>query len=357
MKRTAKYLLACAVVVALSAALCGCSSTSGSSTYTPEKKTAQVSTPTIGQEGTLRVGVDSSSAPFAAQVSGKVVGLDVDVAAAIADQLGLDLEIIDVGSDPESALSEGSVDIVMSMDKNDTTTKCWLSNPYVQTGVALFATSSSTAMPTSTATGIEAQASSMSAWTVQNQFGTDALKSTTDLKTAFSDLQSGTAKYVAADAVIGSYVVHSADMNATIIGLLQTPSGYCIGVSSSNDALKTSITSALTTISNNGVLDVIQTKWLGSKLDLSKYKVSETATTSAKSSTSSSSSAITNTTDTTTTEVGSNAASIGGTSSGSTSSGTSSSGNSSSTSTGTSGTSSSGTSSTGTNTGATITTN
>ena len=35
------------------------------------------------------------------------------MAAAIADEMGLDLQIIDVGSDPQSAIANGEVDIVM----------------------------------------------------------------------------------------------------------------------------------------------------------------------------------------------------------------------------------------------------
>lgn len=308
MKRTVSVLIAAVTMLALAGALCGCSAL-GSTTYTPSKKTAQVSTPAIGQAGVLRVGVNSSNTPFSTQVSGKIVGLDVDIAAALADEMGLNLEMVDVGSDPESALKDGSVDIVMCMDKNDNASSCWLSDTYVQTAVALFATSSSAALPTaSSSPSIEAQSASMSAWEVTNQFGDTALKSATDLKTAFSDLKSGQTTYVAADAVIGSYVSYTSKTNAQIVGLMQKVSGYSIGVTSTNTDLKTAVANALSTITKNGTTGVIESKWLGHELDLSSVKVTDTA---GKSSTSTSSSTSASTsTSTSTSNVGSNAVSI-----------------------------------------------
>ena len=85
--------------------------------YTPPEKSATVSSPTIGKSGTLRVGVNAGSPPLAGSPSSssKIVGIDVDVAAALADQLGLKLEIVDVGTDPEAALKEGKVDVAMGI--------------------------------------------------------------------------------------------------------------------------------------------------------------------------------------------------------------------------------------------------
>jgi polar amino acid transport system substrate-binding protein len=311
MKRTVTFTVACVAILALACSLCGCSSLGigTSSTYTPQKKSAQVSTPTVGQTGVLRVGVNSSNTPFSTQVSGKVVGLDVDVAAALADEMGLDLQIVDVGSDPEGALADGTVDIVMNMDKSDTAVSCWLSDPYVQTAVALFATASDATMPTvASKPSIEAQSASMSAWEVSTQFGDSSLKTTTDLKTAFSDLKGGTTKYVAADAVIGSYVNYTSASGAKIIGLMQKSGGYCIGVANSNSDLKTAVSNALSSVSNQGVLSVIETKWLGSDLNLSGYSLTDTA---SKSTSGSSSSSTDNDASSSVTEAGANAVSLG----------------------------------------------
>ncbi|MBP5314189.1 MAG: transporter substrate-binding domain-containing protein, partial [Eggerthellaceae bacterium] len=84
--------------------------------YKPSDKTPTVTPPTIGQAGTLRVGVDANNRPLAGVDSGKLVGFDVDAAAQLADALGLKLVVVDVGGGKEAvaaALSSGRVDIVM----------------------------------------------------------------------------------------------------------------------------------------------------------------------------------------------------------------------------------------------------
>lgn len=274
MNRVLKFALCCVAALGLVFALAGCSS----QTYTPPTKTAVVDTPTIGVTKTLRVGVNTSNAPFASQVSGHVVGLDVDMAAAIADEMGLDLQIIDVGSDPEGAISDGEVDIVMGLDSSDTGLGCWLSDPYVETSVALFAPSGVTTVPKAdSAPRIAAQSSSMSAWEVSNQFGTSSVVSAENLTTAFKALSDGSADYVAADAVIGSYVISSGGLDAQMVALLHSVNGYCIGINSSNTALQEAVSTALQTVMGNGLSEVVQSKWLGETLDLSGLPVTSSA--------------------------------------------------------------------------------
>ena len=168
----------------------GCST---DSTYEPETKTPQVQSPTIKEAGVLRVGVNTGRAPLAGMSGSKIVGIDVDVAAAIADSLGLRLSIVDTGSDPEGALKDGSVDIVLGIDKSSTDGSFWKSDSYLPTGIALFAMSENAAVPTAT-TGAKfaAQVSSTSAWAVMNEFGDTSLTSTSSPKEAFAALQLGT---------------------------------------------------------------------------------------------------------------------------------------------------------------------
>ena len=149
-KTLASCCMAVACMAALLAVLTGCSS---QQSYTPPEKAATLASPAIGKDGTLRVGVNTDNQPLAGQPasSSKIVGIDVDVAAALADSFGLKLEIVNVGSDPEAALKEGTVDIVMGIDKTDSDTTFWKSDAYLPTAVALFSTPSNTQVPTNTA--------------------------------------------------------------------------------------------------------------------------------------------------------------------------------------------------------------
>lgn len=284
-KTLASCCMAVACMAALLAVLTGCSS---QQSYTPPEKTATLSSPTIGKDGTLRVGVNTDNQPLAGQPesSSKIVGIDVDVAAALADSFGLKLEIVDVGSDAESALKEGTVDIVMGIDKSDSSTSFWKSDAYLPTAVALFSTPSNTQVPTNTAeTKIAAQVSSKSAWAVTNEFDKAAFSTTNDLKSAFSELVSGQVQYVAADAIIGTYAAHSAGDDVHIVALMQQAGGYGVGVSDANTDLKQAVSEALATLTSNGTIDVIETKWLGTALDLSSTPLTAGATKSTDSNT------------------------------------------------------------------------
>ncbi|WP_417333710.1 substrate-binding periplasmic protein [Gordonibacter urolithinfaciens] len=279
MKRM-KALVCCAAAACLAMVLAGCSS---QQSYTPPEKSATVSSPAIGKSGTLRVGVNAGSPPLAGSPSSssKIVGIDVDVAAALADQLGLKLEIVDVGTDPEAALKEGKVDVAMGIG-SEIEVSFWRSPAYLPKGVALFSTSANATVPTKASSPkIAAQVSSTSSWQVTNEFGQDALVSENDLKSAFAALADGSAQYVAADAVIGMYAAHSGGYDAQIVALMQQPGGYCVGVLEANTELQAAVKDALAALTDGGIVSVIEKKWLGTDIDASSLPLT-TGASSAK---------------------------------------------------------------------------
>ena len=239
----------------------------------------------------------AASAPLAGQTSSssRIVGIDVDAASYLADELGLNVEIIDVGTDPASALKENKVDIVMGVDASEEGAGYWRSPSYLETGVALFSSSSENSIPTlDSKPKVAAQASSKSSWRVTNLFGNDSLVSTENLKAAFDALKGGSARYVAADAVIGTYVSYTNGYDDKVIALLQDPSGYCVAVAEANTELQNAISESLSKLVNGGMMDVIEAKWLGQTLNLKGVTVikggSNEASTSASTSASASAS-------------------------------------------------------------------
>lgn len=264
--------LVCAMV-----ALCGCS---GSNSYRPELKEAQIAAPVIGEEGTLRVGVNTENPPLAGMGSGKIIGIDVDIAAALADELGLKVVVVDVGSDAASAIEQNKVDVVMGIDDSNTDTSFWLSPSYMPTGIALFALNADVGVPTAdSGASFAAQVSSKSAWAVSNEFGEGALTPTDSLSDAFAALSAGSVQYVAADAIIGMYAAHGQDLDVTIVAMLMKPSGYCMGVSSQNADLQAAAGDALARLVENGTIDVIERKWLGTEIALDGLTVISDAST------------------------------------------------------------------------------
>ena len=266
MKKMAR-VCAAALAAALAFALGGCSS---QEEYVPPLGDPQITPPAIGQEGVLRVGVNTEKSPLAGRGSEKIIGIDVDIAAALADQLGLKVQIEDIGTDAGKALEEGTVDVVMGQETAEEDDAIWHSPQYLPTGVVLFAKEgSNAAVPTGAVTPkIAAQISSKSAWAVTNAFGEDALVSTNDLATAFSDLSKGDVDFVASDAVIGMYAANLQDVPVEIACLQDTASGYCVGVKKDDTELQKAIQGALEAITGNGVVGVIEDKWLGGAISL-----------------------------------------------------------------------------------------
>lgn len=262
MKRLSVLVVSLVATLSLALLLVGCSS----GQYTPEPKEQTLSNTALSSAGTLRVGVNASNAPYAAESSGSIVGIDVDIAAALADEMGLKLELVDVGTSTDTAFEKEDVDIVMGVDEANS--EYWMSDSYMTSGVALFAASEDEKAPTKSGSfKIAAQSSSMSAWEVSDHYGDGCLENTTDLQSAFTALQAGTVDYVAADAIIGEYVSHSSGIEAYPIALLQEPVAYSIAVESTNKALQEAVAQALSTIDKGGVINVIEKKWLGDQVE------------------------------------------------------------------------------------------
>ena len=200
------------------------------------------------------------------------MGIDVDTAAALADELGLKLELVDVGTNAEGAFTSDNVDIVMGVDSD--AKNCWVSKPYLSSSIVLFAAEEGTRVPLPTDVFVvAAQASSMSAVEVTNRLGQDHLDATSDIQTAFDKLKDGSAKYVATDSTIGSYVAHSNNQTIYPVALLAEETKYCIGAPTTASALQDAVSEALKKLSDGGVLKLIDQKWLGDQMDLASLTV------------------------------------------------------------------------------------
>jgi len=249
------------------ASLAGCSGVTGTKEI---QLNPTVFSPAIGTEGVLRVGVDSSHAPYAGLDKEKnVVGIDVDVAAAIAEEMGLRLEIVDtVGQNSENLLLEGTIDMVMDVERaGGSITRGMQVGPYIETGPALFAVVKSNSIPevelaSLAGTNVAAQKDSLSLWSVEELIGAGTAVPYDTLEEAFAALERGEAMYAAADAVKGAYLALEYSDLASI-KILGSPIGVYIAVSPENSMLAEALTQALRNVRDNGVLRTIYSKWLG----------------------------------------------------------------------------------------------
>ena len=282
MKRVLAALAAAACCAVL---LCGCTVPILGIELAPETGSDEdagtmleptVSSPDIITDGVLTVGLDYSYAPFAGESGGQVVGIDADVAAALAEELGLTVEFVDIGTDGgPSAVASGTCDIFMNFDQTTAATaSCSYAGSYLEDAPALFAISadgSSVAVATASlsSSAIAAQTGSVSASLVSKMFGATALSEKTSLVEAFEALETGAADYAAAGSVVGRYIAHSNYSDIAYAACLENASEIGIGVASTNYNLQNAVSTALSTISYNGVLDLVLEKWLGEPVDLS----------------------------------------------------------------------------------------
>ena len=102
MKKTIAMLLALCIILSLAA----CGSSGGAKTWEDQ----------LGTKGKLRVGMATDYPPYETyDAAGNVVGFDADIAAYIADKLGVTLEIVPMEFDTIiSAVAAGTVDMGIS---------------------------------------------------------------------------------------------------------------------------------------------------------------------------------------------------------------------------------------------------
>jgi polar amino acid transport system substrate-binding protein len=256
-RRTATVL----ALVSLAALLAGCVGGIGTPVPTPK-----LSPPVIVRPGVLRAVVDLSYPPFAGQVQGEKAGLDVDVAAAIAEQLGLKLELVDatptVGADLVKA---GTVDIVLGALTVDQAVASQLAfaGTYVSDGPAVFAsTGTSVTVDDLASKRIAVQKDSAAYWALADEYGEAPLVVMPSLSEAMKAVASGKADVAAGDALVGSYMLRGFP-RLHYVGQIGSAYPLGVGVSGSKPKLESDVRRILDRLASQGVLDTLRRKWAG----------------------------------------------------------------------------------------------
>ncbi len=221
--------------------------------------------PVIGEEGVLRIGIDLEHPPFAGVDKGREAGIDVDIASAIARELGLEAEFVEVElGEGAAALDSGVADIVMSaMLTEETVVQMSFAGFYAASGPALFSSAETTVTPDRLGgLGIAVQDGSESYWKLAYELGEDRLTVTETLREAFGLLDADEVDVVAGDAFVGAYMMRDFDDIAFSAQLAPATS---LGIAVGPDAteLSAAVREALDTLAAGGVLDTVRTKWVG----------------------------------------------------------------------------------------------
>ena len=116
MKKFLSVILALVMVLSLSALFVGCDSdTVGENETTAGATDAGTTAPDETEKPVLKMGTNAYFQPYEFYEGEKIVGIDAEIAAAIAEKLGMTLEIVDMEFDSIlTAVNEGSVDFGMA---------------------------------------------------------------------------------------------------------------------------------------------------------------------------------------------------------------------------------------------------
>lgn len=268
-----RRMVAAVLAIALVASLAGCQKQVEEPALTP-----LIEPPVIAEAGVLKVGLDLSYPPFAGTDKGTQAGIDVDVAAAIAERLGCRLEVVDVKpSAMASSLSGRAIDIMLgAVPITDAVlADVATAGSYIIDSPAFFtrvsAESSETAPITleqSASLRIGAQRASAAFWALEYEHGEGAVAAFDTLRGAFDALEAGDVDVVASSATVGAYIARD---YSGIEFAGQFGDAEPLGVAVAKDAveLEAAVREVLDGMAADGVLDTIRRKWVGDLPQLS----------------------------------------------------------------------------------------
>lgn len=217
----------------------------------------------LKQPGTLTVGIPATqSAPLAmTSTDGTQVGLDLDMAHALADELGLaSVSFVSV-SDVEGALAD-QCDVVMGVESGDAGDATVVGG-YAQSAVGVFTRGDAQAPIDASALDgatVGIQEGSVSAVTLDSYEISAVHSPCANLNEAFDSLEQGTVDYVICDAYAGAYLA-TAYSDVSFVGTLDDP--VMVGVAVSGPELQSAVQSALETVQSNGVGAIALAGWVG----------------------------------------------------------------------------------------------
>ena len=222
-----------------------------------------VTAPTIHEDGVLTVGIrsDTSIPPMVISTSGVLSGIDIDVASAIADQMGLSVRFVQVAG-VDDALDSGC-DIVMGVETGESS-RATVVGTYVETATALYAAGGPAAVTTADLAGatVGVQDGSVSQRILSTSNAGLAEVAFENLNDAFDALQAGSVSFVLCDAYPGAYLA-SVYGGISFVGTLDVCSPIGIAVAADNATLQASVQSAYDSLNAGGVVGLIRSKWVG----------------------------------------------------------------------------------------------
>lgn len=265
-------LISCGLAGVLAIGIAGCSG--GSSNSESKSDNSTKSGYSLVKDGTLTVGTSADYPPFENLENGEAVGLDIDIAKAVAEELGLKCEVKNLQFDAilPAIQSGGQVDIGISgitVDPDRKKTVDFTSSYY--TDDQAIATMKDSGITKNNANEelnksgvvIAVQSGTTGEDYCKENYPNATIQSYGNSTDAFAAMQAGQANAVCTNAAVVKNMLASAYTNAEVVVSVATGEEYAIAVSRDNSELTKLIDEAIKKLTDSGKIEELTNKWLG----------------------------------------------------------------------------------------------
>ncbi|MBO7702109.1 MAG: amino acid ABC transporter substrate-binding protein [Eggerthellaceae bacterium] len=277
--KASKYIVLAAVAVMVAAlALVGCSSggsssaassasgSSASASSASASSTASADKPKLLTEGKLVVATSPDYPPFENLENGEYVGLDIEIAKAVAKELGYEIEFknlqfdaiipaIAAGGQADIGISGFSVDPERAKEI-DFSDSYYIDDQAiaVMKGGSITKDNADESLNKEDVT-IAVQSGTTGESYVKENYPKAKVQPYGNSTDAFAALQSGQANAVCTNLAVVQKMLKDAYQDAEVVKSIATGEEYAIVVSKDNAALKTAINDALKKMKSDGTID------------------------------------------------------------------------------------------------------
>ncbi len=266
MKKSVTILLMVVLMVSL---LAGCGSTSSSSSESDAGYT------TI-KDGVLMVAMQIGYPPmeYFDEDGATPIGFDVELAQALADAMGLELELVDTSWDGIfSGVNTDKYDVIISGVSwtEDRSVNQLLSKTYVANAPVLVVANDSEITDVTDLSGMKVavQMETTADYLMQSyvEDGVDLdLRQYEKVINCFDDLKLGRVDAVCTDSVIAAYYLGDDATNYKTVWQAEEAEPMCMCFKKGNDALKDAVEAALDELKADGTVAEIAIKYFGSDI-------------------------------------------------------------------------------------------
>jgi polar amino acid transport system substrate-binding protein len=262
-------------MVAAVVALAGCGGTKTATTTAPATTAAA---PKLVKEGVLTVGSDTAFPPFESMNGSTAEGFDVDLADALAKELGYTVNFTSQKFDTliPQLNAGGTFDVIMSgmTITPEREQEILFSEAYIDSNQSIAVVKGKFAKldgndPAAINTAFTGKIIGVQSgttgetWAKENLKGAKQIVPFDDTLSAFSALNAGKVDAVVNDLPVSAYLVKSSYTNDELVAEIPTGEQYGIGIAKANPELKTAIDGALQKITDSGEYKTIYMKWFG----------------------------------------------------------------------------------------------